>query len=289
MKMKTTKNILTGLLIGTAISLALSSCQKEFNPKSYDPPKPPPTFSGYSNSKDIESSHLVAYWPFNGDLKDSISGIAGASTGTSFAQGITGQALKGAENAYVISQVPNAIKALHSFTMSVWYNNPENTNGLINPVDIVDSTYFWGAMDFFIENPPADTSANIKLHMYNTAVGSNGADLWVGDFHISQPFNSWCQMVFSYNDNTGTAIIYFNGSQVGTVTSASFAPLNWSNAGKMVFGTVQFETAPSLTNATGSQPWADYITGSMEHVRFYNEVLSSTQVSALYNLEKLGR
>ncbi|HVS93604.1 MAG TPA: LamG-like jellyroll fold domain-containing protein [Mucilaginibacter sp.] len=288
--MKTFKNILiAALLSGAVLSLVLSSCQKEFNPKSYAPPKPPPSFSGYSKSVDIEPTHLVAYWPFNGDLKDSISGTAGVSTGTSFTQGIKGQALKGAENAYVISDVPAAIKALHSFTMTVWYNNPENTNGLINPVDIVNGTYFWGAMDFFIENPPADTSANIKLHMYNTAVGSNGADLWVGDFHISHPYNSWCQMVFTYNDNTGTAIVYFNGNQVGTATSATFAPLDWSNATKMVFGTVQFETNPSLTNATGSQPWANYITGAMEHVRFYDEVLSAPQVSALYNLEKLGR
>jgi concanavalin A-like lectin/glucanase superfamily protein len=288
--MKTFKNILIATLsTGVVLSLALSSCYKEFNAKTYAPPKPPPSFSGYTKSVDIEPAHLVAYWPFNGDLKDSISGTTGVSTGTSFSPGIKGQALKGAENAYVISDVPDAIKALHSFTMSVWYNNPENTNGLINPVDIVNGTYFWGAMDFFIENPPADTSANIKLHMYNTAVGSSGSDLWVGDFHISHPYGSWCQMVFTYNDNTGTAVVYFNGNSVGTATSSSFAPLNWTNATKMVFGTVQFETNPSLTNATGAQPWANYITGAMEHVRFYNEVLSAPQVSALYNLELQGR
>jgi len=84
-------------------------------------------------------------------------------------------------------------------------------------------------------------------------------------------------------------VVYFNGAAVGTATSTGFAPLNWSGVTQMVFGTVQFETNPSLTSATGSQPWANYITGAMEHVRIYNTVLSSTEASALYNLEKLGR
>lgn len=289
--MKTFKNIwLTGLVC-LVVALTISSCQKEFNAKSYAPPKPPPSFSGYVASSEVASGNLVAYWSFNGSLKDSISGVAGVSTKTSFTQGMTKttQALQGAENGYVISDVPPAIKALHSFTITVWYNNPENTNGLINPVDIVNGTYFWGAMDMFIENPPADTSANIKVHLYNTAVGSSGADLWAGDYHISHPFNTWCQMGVTYNDATGTAVVYFNGEQVGTTTSTSFSPLDWSGATQMVFGTVQFETNPSLTNATGSQPWANYLTGAMAHVRVYNTALGSTQVSALYNLEKLGR
>lgn len=287
--MKTFKNILIPGITGLAIALTISACQKEFNPKSYDPPKPPPSFSGYTSSSEVATSNLVAYWPFNGDLKDSISGTAGVNTGTSFTKGITGQALQGAENAYVISDVPPNIKALHSFTLTVWYNNPENTNGLINPVDIANKTYFWGAMDMFIENPPADTAGNLKVHLYNTAVGSSGSDLWAGDYHISHPYNTWCQLGVTYNDATGTAVVYFNGASVGSQTASGFSPLDWSGATQMVFGTVQFETNPSLTNATGAQPWANYLTGAMEHVRVYNTVLSAPQMSALYNLEKLGR
>jgi hypothetical protein len=288
--MKLMKNQLTVLLSVLAVAISITSCQKSFDPKSYDPSKPPPSFSGYTSSNEVATGNLVAYWPFNGNLKDSISGVAGVSTGTSFTKGITGQALQGAANGYVISDVPAAVKALHSFTITVWYNNPPNNNGLINPVDIVNSTYFWGAMDMFIENPPpADTSANLKVHLYNTTVGSSGTDLWAGDYHISHPYNTWCQLGVTYNDGTGTAVVYFNGVQVGTQTQAGFSPLDWSQATQMVFGTVQFETNPSLTNQTGSQPWANYLTGAMEHVRVYNTALGTTQVSALYNLEKLGR
>jgi len=124
--MKTIKNILvTGLMLG-AVTVMISSCQKEFNPKSYAPPKPPPSFSGYTRSVDIEPSHLVAYWPFSGDLKDSISGTAGVATGTSFGTGVEGKGLQGANNAYVVSAVPANIQGLHSFTMSPWVNMPQN-------------------------------------------------------------------------------------------------------------------------------------------------------------------
>jgi hypothetical protein len=115
--MKTIKNILsTGLVTGIVLTLMLASCQKEFNAKTYAPPKPPPSFSGYTSSKEIEPTHLVAFWPFSGNLKDSISGTAGVNTGTSFTTGIEGQGLQGAANSYVITQAPTAITA--------WYCKP---------------------------------------------------------------------------------------------------------------------------------------------------------------------
>ncbi|MDB5009523.1 MAG: hypothetical protein JWQ06_312, partial [Mucilaginibacter sp.] len=66
------------------VSLMLFSCQKGFKASSYAPPKPPPTYNGYSRSQDIYPTNLIAYWPFNGNLTDSLSQTAGTATGTSF-------------------------------------------------------------------------------------------------------------------------------------------------------------------------------------------------------------
>jgi len=276
-------------LTGIAIVFTISSCQKGFDPKTYAPSKPLPTFGGYSSSSQIETGSLVAYWPFNGNLKDSISGISGVSTGTSFTAGTAGQALQGAVNGYVITNAPPAVKALHSFTVTTWYKMPENTNGIVNLVDVVNNQYFWGNLDMFIENPPSATSGNLKVHLFDNGGSSSGSDLWAGDYVITSAFNQWNQIAVTYNDATSTAIIYYNGTPVGMQTSTGFAPLNWSGVTQMVFGTVQFETNPSLTSATGSQPWANYLTGAMDHVRIYSTVLSASEASALYNLEKLGR
>lgn len=287
--MKTIKNTLIAGLTCLAIVFTISSCQKGFDPKTYAPKKPAPTFGGYGASSQIETASLVAYWPFNGDLKDSISGIAGVATGTGFTSGTAGKALQGALNGYVISAAPPAVKALHSFTLTVWYINPENTNGLINPVDIVNNQYFWGNFDLFIENPPSATSGQLKLHMFNNGASTSGQDLWAGDYVITSAYNQWNQIGVTYNDATGTAVVYYNGVAAGTATNAAFTPLNWSGVTQMVFGTVQFETNPSLTSATGSQPWANYITGAMDHVRIYNTVLTASEASALYHLEQIGR
>jgi len=289
--MKTIKNTFIAGLTGLAIVFTISSCQKSYDPKSYAPPKPPPSFSGYTSSQEIEPSHLVAYWPFSGDLKDSLSGTAGVNTGTSFTTGIKGQGLQGAPNSYVITAAPTAITSLHSFTASVWYNMTEaqNSNGIVNLVDVVNSQYFWGNLDIFLENPKDQTTGQVKVHMFNNGASSTGVDGWEGDYVIDNAFGQWNQVTVTYNDGTGTITVYYNGASVGSNTPTGFAPLNWSGVTQMVFGTVQFQTNPSLTSATGSQPWANYLTGSMDQVRFYDEVLSTTQVSALYNLEKLGR
>jgi hypothetical protein len=288
--MKRFKNKVTaGLLAGLAVIFMLPACQKDFNPKSYAPTKPLPTFGGYASSKQIENSSLVAYWSFNGTLKDSISGVAGVSTGTSFTAGISGQALQGTLNGYVITSAPPAVKALHSFTITTWYKMSENTSGVVNFVDVVNNQYFWGNLDMFIENPPSATSGNLKVHLFDNGGSSTGADLWAGDYVITSAFGQWNQIAVTYDDATSTAIIYYNGAPVGTQTSTGFSPLNWTGVSQMVFGTVQFQTNPSLTSATGSQSWASYLTGAMEHVRVYNTVLTASETSALFHLEQLGR
>jgi len=288
--MKNIKNKFTaGLIVGMAVLFTLSACQKKFDPKSYAPNKPAPTFSGYSASSQIETANLVAYWPFSGSLKDSLSSTTGVATGTSFAAGVFGQGLQGASNGYVISDVPAAVKALHSFTITTWYNMAENTNGVVALIDIVNSQNFWGDFDLFMENPPNATSVNLKVHVWNNAGSATGVDAWEGDYLVTNAFNVWNQVTVTYDDSAGTVTVYYNGASVGTNTQAGFAPLNWTNSTQMVFGTLQFQTNPSLTSATTSQSWANYLTGKMDQVRIYDVVLSSTEISALYNLEKLGR
>jgi len=288
--MKKLKNKLTaGLFAGLAVALMVSSCQKSFNPKTYAPAKPLPSFNGYSSSKQIESENLVAFWPFSGSLKDSLSSTTGVATGTSFAAGVEGQGLQGASNGYVISNVPDAVKALHSFTITTWYNMAENTTGVVALIDIVNSQNFWGDFDLFLENPPNATTANLKVHVWNNAGSTTGTDAWEGDYLIDNAFNVWNQVTVTYDDATSTVTVYYNGASVGTNTQAGFAPLNWTASTQMVFGTLQFQTNPSLTSATTSQSWANYLTGKMDQVRIYDVVLSSSEISALYNLEKLGR
>jgi hypothetical protein len=270
------------------VGLGLSSCVKNFDPKSYAPAL---NINGYTKSSQVATANLVAHWTFNNTLADSISGITGVATGTSFTNGLPGfgQGLQGANNGYVLSNIPPAIQNLHNFTISLWYNMPENTNGIVNFFDIANSQYFWGNMDIFIENPPNATTGQLKVHLFNNGGSATGTDLWAGDYTINNAFNAWNQITVSYNDTTSTAKVYYNGSLVGTQTQSGFAPINWTGANQMVFGTVQFQTNPSLTSATGSQSWANYLVGSMDEVRVYNRVLTTLEVNSLAGLQRRGK
>jgi len=272
------------------VAISISSCMKEFDAKSYAPSKPLPSFDGFSSSKDIEPASLVALWSFNGNLADSLSGTAGVNTGTSFGAGVAGKGLQGADHSYVVSDVPSAVQGVHSFTISTWYNMPQNTNAL-GLMSIAHTDNFWGNFDIFFDTGDADTptSGILKVHMWNKSGSTAGSDAWEGGYTVTNPWNAWSQVLVTYDDAASTVTVYFNGKAVGTNAAGGFAPLDWSKAVKMVFGTMQFQTTPSLTTNTGAQDWAGFLTGKLDQVRVYNKVLSTDQIDALYNLEKAGR
>jgi hypothetical protein len=291
--MKTFKNSLKAmLLVGVAASLTITACHKGFDPKSYAPSKPLPTFGGYGSSKDIEPSSLVAYFPFTSSLADSLTGATGVATGTSFAKGLNGNGLKGAASAYALYDTPTAIKGLKSFTTSLWVNMPQNT-AAIGLMDLQNNQAggagFWGSLAIFFDNGGSSSTGVLKVHAFNVAGSPAGVDGWEGGYTVANPWNTWINITVTFDAASSTIYVYYNGAQAGKNTVTGFAPMDWSNAGKMVFGTLQFQTTPSLTANTGAQDWAGFVTGTLDNIRFYNKALSASQVSALYNLEKLGR
>jgi hypothetical protein len=289
--MKLIKKTLMAGLAGFAIILTISSCQKSYDPKTYAPTKPLPTFGGYNSSKEIEPASLVAYWPFNNSLTDSISQATGVAAGTTFTSGITGKGLQGAANSYALCDASTALKNLQSFTISVWLNTPPPSNGIIGFFSIANTQNFWGNIEMFFENGSDNTNGKIRVHM-----SQNGSDNTYSIDGVPNLFNTtvnvvnWVNITVSYNQTGGTCTLYVNGVSKNTGAAGSLTgPLAFTNVGKVVFGTVQFMTTPSQTSSTGKKDWASYLTGQMDQVRVYNKVLSSSEISALYNLEKLGR
>ncbi len=276
------------VLMIALVSLGLSSCWKKYEASSYAPPL---NINGYTSSSQIATSNLVAHWGFNGDLKDSISSTTGVATGTSFNQGLMGQSLQGAANGYVESAVPTAIQNLHSFTVSVWYNMPENTNGAVEIAGIANPQGFWSDMDIFYDNGATATTGVLKVHFFNNGLSGTGTDAWFGGYTVNNPFGGWVNVTATYDDTKSAFVVYYNGSALMTTPTVvgGFAPLNWSGVQKMIFGTFPFQANPSLTAGATSQGWAASNTGKTDEVRFYNRVLTSTEVSSLVALQYRGK
>lgn len=280
--MKKIKNKQLMILSGVIVScLILSSCYKKFDPKSYAPPF---SVGGYTSSKEISPANLVGYWAFNGSYIDSVSGASGTNTGTTFSGGIKAQAMQGALNSYVLFTPGSAITGLRSFTITYWVNSPPPSTGIIGLVNLAKTDGFWGNIDMFFENGSTTTNGKFRAHIQNGAT-----DSWVAKDGIVNLFNSWVAIAVSYDAATNTFKLYLNGTSIFSNTVANFGQINFTNVGKMIFGTVQFQTVPSQTSATGSQPWASYLTGQLDEVRIYNKALADADVNALVKLEGRGK
>ena len=261
------------LLVVTSIGLA--SCYKKFDPASYAPPL---SIGGYSSTKEIAPSNLVGYWAFDGNLIDSVSNKAGTNSGTSFTGGIKGQALQGVDKGYVVSDVSTAVQNLKSFTITSWVNSPQNANGIVGLVDIANANSFWGNLTVFFENGSTTDVGKLKVHVNN-----NGKDAWLGNYDLTKPWNNWMNIAVSY-DGDSTFKVFLNGSKIATQVASNYGNLVFQDATKMVFGTVQFQTKPSLTSATDAQDWASYLTGALDEVRIYNKALEESDING-----KVGR
>lgn len=260
---------------------ALSSCYKKFDADSY---KPALSIGGYSSSKDVGAANLVGYWSFDGSLVDSVSKTAGTNTGTSFVNGVKGKAMQGADQSYVLFNPPTALQNLQSFSVAMWVNSPQNTSGIVGLIDIANTASFWGNLTVFFENGSTADKAVLKIHVNN-----NGKDAWLGNYEVQNIWNVWTHIAATYDAASSTFKVFVNGARIAEKTEANFGPLVFNNATKMVFGTVQFQTTPSLTSATANQSWASYLKGGLDEVRIYNKALSEGDINALVRLEGRGK
>jgi hypothetical protein len=269
------------MAVAGTVVLGLSSCYKKFDPKSYQPAF---TFNGYTSVAEIGAGSLVGYWAFDGSYIDSISKTAATGVGTSFTGGFKGQAFQGADKAYVISDIPSAIKNLKSFTIDYWIKSPQNTTGILAPIVISKDNDFWGALDMFYENGSTANTGNLKVHF-------NGqSEVWFTNGNITNPWDKWVNIALTYDAATSTFTLYQGGSQVATQQASGLGNIVFpATATKIIFGTEQFQTTPSLGTAGGAQGWASYLTGLMDEVRIYNKALTAADIQALIVLQGKGK
>jgi hypothetical protein len=270
-------------VLGTlaAFSFMLFSCQKKFDPKSYAPAE---SFGGYASSNAVEASSLVAHFSFENNLIDSVSNTAASNNGTTFTPGIKGQGLQIGLNNYAVFNPTSAIAACQSISIAFWVNTTEDTLGIQPFVSFVDSNQFWGNLDMFFDGQKAD-SATMHVHAYGHSINQS---VFLQTWMLGNIWGAWKHFVLTFDAASNNFSFYVNGTLFGTIPQPGFGPLNFTEFTGIVIGTMQFQTAPSLTDNTGSQGWCSYVLGEMDELRIYNKALTAADVSALYNLENLG-
>lgn len=269
------------LILLLAITLGYTSCQKDFDPSSYAPPL---NIGGYTSSSEIAPQNLVAYWSFEESLIDSVSNTEGVNTGTGFSAGVKGNALQGAANSYVLSPPSEKVTSLKSFTLTQWINTPPPSNGIIGLFSLSNKSEFWGNLEVFIENGSTNENGKLRIH-----INKEGDKTYAAD-NVLNLFDKWVGLAISYDEQSSMVKVYVNGSRVSAGQVNGLAgPLSFANSGNIVFGTVQFQTTPSQTSATGKQDWASYLIGQTDEIRIYDKALSDEEIGSLAKLEGRGK
>lgn len=232
----------------------------------------------------------VFYMPFEGESYiDLISGNTATEYGeVSFVEGVEFDAARfnGSQESYLLFEPSNAITGAPEFSISFWSNvefvdqdDDGEIDGVIGLVNLSNITNFWGNIDIFIENGSGlEEGADMRIHVTN-----DDSETWITSANdVQGVFNNWAHHVITYS-NTDKEFKYFiNGDQVLTTEASWEDDLNFTNAGPMVMGTVQFQTDPSLTSAADNQPWAGYLTGELDEIKIFNRAIGQVEVDDLY-------
>lgn len=232
----------------------------------------------------------IFYMPFDGDYFELV-GIREATGGvhTTFADGVKGKALSldAAQKSYLIFEPDSTVTDVESFSLSFWVNpefvdadNNGGIDGILGLVNLSNVNKFWGNIDFFVENGSNPTDgADMRIHI------TNGSDeTWITNVNdIPGFFGQWTNHILTYDASSSEFKYYINGVLMTTASASWSGAMSFEDSGPLVMGAVQFQTDPSLTSATGSQPWASYLTGELDEVRIFNKALSQEEIDVIVN------
>jgi hypothetical protein len=299
--MKTTmKYVLTcGALLSV---LALVSCG--------DDDKALPKIDGYNNSDEVAATNLVAKWALDGSAQESISGNVGTTTNVTYSSGKVGQCAVFADGFIYNALVPNLhTKITGSLSISLWAQ-VRNNKGTANehatalamltgdvhdtPLNVTPGAILFETAHFVPANDTFRVKSVIGVNKASSEFGLEDNVNWWGLDNITIPGQmvkvaegEWMHLVLVW-DNANTTIRLYVNKQLATnpewetKTGASFNPQTKMG---MIIGA--FQNNVGLNSATDA--WAKPMTGKVDQVRVYNTVLSQAEISALYNLEDVGR
>jgi len=311
------KNIYISMKLVIAVftvGVLFTSCYKKYNAEDYAPMF---VINGYSYVSEIAAANLIAYWGFDGNLKDSVSNTTAAGTNTSFATGYVGSALQGAANGYAVADISTQIAKVNgSFSLSFWMYYPGNTTTDDNWVDIITITNpshyqnwnapFCGNFNF-LKYPGSDRSngapSQFGYHVRNVSGTGNwwdGPENWFNNLWTASVYNNWVNWTFTYDKATKTFNIYKNGAQWKSDGWVDGGGSNTYPQVQSSFSNLQFNDPPTKiifggntdTGVTADQTWGKSIKGydgKLDEVRMYNTALSQIQIQSMIGLQGKGR
>jgi len=313
--------IFFGLFSGVAIFL-VSCSSLELNSS---PTYPLPAINGFNAAGDIESAHLLAYWPFDGNLTEKVQQLkpSPSQPPPGYSAGIKGLAYRGKDDTYVAYPIGNLGTAT-SLTISIWMWQPAapvvNTTqnfvaalgaqGMLMLYDDSARSLLRIDNEIFAAQPGHDSlSVAAGFATQFVSVGkSDSLVQFVPQGFLTYATGYWTQLVVTYDALSSKFAMYQNGRLLVVLLSGTAA----ANAGPVLFtvgqgsaavGLGKLQLAAPVGVLIGAFPQALHLSagpltplpeegnfqGALDEIRIYNVALSATEVTSLYQLEFAGR
>jgi RHS repeat-associated protein len=224
----------------------------------------------------------TAWWPLNQTTGKTVPDASGTGHPAT-ASGVTWSG--GAENGGVVSTAGPVLDTTGSFTVSAWVDPAQTTTATQTAVS-QDGQPSQSGGGFL---PPTPSNSGFTLGF--AASGQSGL---TPNWTFSRPLTTassttfasatssatatagtWAHLVGVYNASTGTMTLYVNGAAAGTATDTT--PV--ASSGPLAIGRAETVASGGDTN--------DFF-GGVSDVQVYQQALTSAQVSALYNVGRLG-
>lgn len=307
--MKRNFKVLGTILFGAmlAMAFAFTSCKKD------DPVDPD---DGKVDPGTIATSSLIAYFPFEGDGKDEISGMTpvnAETTPVTFVDGQRGKAFQGTDDKtsgllYELSE-NSKLKTLKAFSFSVWLKQVPNT---VETTDAPEQMVFqldgkgdwiWGNL-FLLQHrnwPEGDTEQARNFAEMDCYFWKDDADEWKGQrgsgWFIDVTASKWRHIVCTYDNVTSEFHAYVNGFHVTNFDGEEYSGVKrWQGPGETVpLGDLKFNSPEKFAigawcnrlagTDVQDDDWASPFKGLMDELRIYDRGLTAAEVMELFVAE----
>lgn len=280
-------NLIDGVVVLAFIfGISFTSCKSSNAPSG--PAKTDPST--------IATTDLVAYFPFNGNGNDSITGLTPfTSPNVSYVNAKRKSGFQGANNAYFLYNLPgnSKLRTLKAFTVAMWLNLPQAPNG-VDPVPLImqiknDSDLFWGNLSFTQDRmgtltAPVD-SMNLKFVFHQEGYGNK----FDGFANPAYQASKWMHVIFEYDNVTSTYSVFVGGVKLNIFDPTNVTIKNGTN----LLGDLKFNAASQLVfggwlpkiQKGATDTWMGWFTGTMDELRIYDRALTPVEAKALYDAE----
>ena len=229
--------------------------------RTYDPAGNQTSQSVYSDG----SGHPSGWWRLNQTSGTTVTDSSGTGN-TASATGVTwsgGAASFAGTTGQQIATNGPVLDTAASFSVSAWVNLASTANAsqtFVSQSGSVDSAFFlkYTSGNWGFTMPESDTTSPPSARATAPA---------------SSPVGTWTHLVGTYNSSTGTLTLYVNGSAAATATNTTPFAANGA-----------LDIGRSLFNGAA----ADLVDGSVSDVQVYPRVLSSSEVTGLYQAGRSG-